>query len=167
MGWAEEDTFSMSVVPGNPSSRKGTLGKKLLSPPPPARSRIMQSIKGRGNRTTEERFRLLLQAARLPGWRRHLPLPGRPDFCWPREKVAVFVDGCFWHGCPRCYREPRTNRSFWREKIESNRRRDRRVGRILRSEGWSVFRIWECKLAQPGSMARLSRKLATRIPGGI
>ncbi|MBI2748339.1 MAG: DNA mismatch endonuclease Vsr [Burkholderiales bacterium] len=91
-------------------------------------------------------------------------LPGRPDVVFRREKVAVFVHGCFWHGHSGCYRAkiPRTNRQKWRLKIESNVKRDRRVVVRLRAEGWSVLTVWECQtrgrdLSQ--FYARLTRKL--------
>lgn len=71
-------------------------------------------------------------------------LVGRPDVIFPRVKLAVFVDGCFWHGCPlKCKGEPATNQSFWKEKIETNRQRDREVNRMLAESGWSVRRYWE------------------------
>ncbi|HPE13915.1 MAG: DNA mismatch endonuclease Vsr [Gemmatimonadetes bacterium] len=129
------------------------------APESPARSRNMAAIRSRGNRTTELRLAAALRFFGLKGWRRHLPLPGRPDFAWPKERVAVFVDGCFWHGCPKCYRPPKHNAAFWREKIETNRRRDRRVARQLRADGWSVLRIWECKVAHPGTLTRIRRAL--------
>lgn len=95
----------------------------------------------------------------LSGWRRHLPLPGKPDFAWRKERVAVFVDGCFWHGCPNCYRAPRHNAEFWKAKVEGNRRRDRRADRALRAMGWKVIRIWECRVGSPGTLTRLRRAL--------
>ena len=128
----------------------------------PHRSRMLSAVRGKGNRTTELRLATALRFFGLKGWRRHLPLPGKPDFAWPREKVAVFVDGCFWHGCPRCYRAPKHNAPFWRNKVETNQRRDRRVTRQLRVRGWSVIRIWECRVANPGTLSRLRRKLAER-----
>jgi DNA mismatch endonuclease (patch repair protein) len=82
----------------------------------------------------------------MVGWRRHLPLPGRPDFVFPEQKVAVFVDGCFWHGCPKCYTRPKTNRKFWDKKREDNMARDKRVTRQLRRQGWKVIRIWQHSL---------------------
>lgn len=119
----------------------------------------MQAVRGRGNRSTELRLLDLLRVNRLSGWRRHLALPGRPDFVWRAEKVAVFVDGCFWHGCPVCARaRPATNRAFWTDKIETNRKRDRRVSRELRSRGWTVIRVWEHSLKQPGRvLARIAK----------
>lgn len=70
-------------------------------------------------------------------------LPGRPDLVFPIQRVAVFVHGCFWHGCPRCYTEPKRNRVWWREKIAANKRRDRRKADQLRRIGYRVITIWE------------------------
>ena len=72
---------------------------------------------------------------------------GRPDFVFPAERVAVFVDGCFWHGCPRHYNAPANNEAFWRRKLIANRTRDRLVTRTLTRAGWKVVRIWEHALA--------------------
>ena len=70
-------------------------------------------------------------------------LPGKPDFVFPKPRLAVFVDGCFWHGCPKHATWPKTNRAFWRKKIARNRARDREVGHALRRMGWRVIRVWE------------------------
>jgi len=70
-------------------------------------------------------------------------LPGRPDLVFPIQRIAVFVHGCFWHGCPRCYTEPKKNRVWWREKISANKRRDRRKADQLRRIGYRVVTIWE------------------------
>jgi DNA mismatch endonuclease (patch repair protein) len=70
-------------------------------------------------------------------------LPGSPDIVFPRHKIAIFIDGCFWHGCPKHGVHPRTNRKFWVDKIEANRKRDRRASRELRKLGWRVIRVWE------------------------
>lgn len=121
------------------------------------RSRIMSAIKGKGNQSTEERLRKILKDYGLSGWRRHLPLPGRPDFAFPRHKLAIFVDGCFWHGCPRCFKMPKKNTEFWAEKLRRNRARDRRNARLLRSKGWSVMRVWEHDLK--ASPDRVSRRI--------
>lgn len=127
---------------------------------PEERSRRMAAISSKGNRTTEMRMLALLRAHGITGWRRHLDLPGRPDFSFPRQKLAVFVDGCFWHGCPRCYRAPETRSEFWRNKVGGNRARDRRVSRQLRKMGWRVARVWECTLQrQPEAVARKVRRM--------
>ena len=110
------------------------------------RSFNMSRIRGKGNKKTEVRLAGLLRKAGISGWRRHLPIPGRPDFSFCQQKVAVFVDGCFWHGCPKCFRLPKHNRAFWKAKIEGNRRRDRSVNERLRRLGWKVIRIRECQL---------------------
>ena len=118
----------------------------------------MAAIRSRGNTTTELPLGKLLSAAGLRGYRKHWPVTGRPDFAWPGRKVAVFVDGCFWHGC-RCKTLPRTNAKFWRNKIETNRRRDRRVSRALRRDGWTVIRIKECGVRKPATLARIVRAM--------
>ena len=119
------------------------------------RSEIMKSIKPRGNRSTELRLARIFRRTGLTGWRRHVQLPGRPDFTFKRQLVAVFVDGDFWHGNPRTFKLPRTNSAFWKEKIRYNRTKDRRVTRLLRRQGWTVVRIWESTLKrQPDSCLR-------------
>jgi DNA mismatch endonuclease (patch repair protein) len=107
----------------------------------------MAAIRSRGNRTTERRLRAVLVRAGLRGWSvggaREI---GSPDFTFKRRRIAVFVDGCFFHGCPRCGHVPRTNTEYWAAKIARNRRRDRLMGRIARSRGYTVVRVWECEL---------------------
>jgi DNA mismatch endonuclease, patch repair protein len=110
------------------------------------RSEVMSLIRGKDNKETEQTLVALLKRDKITGWRRHLPLPGKPDFAFPRLKVAVFVDGCFWHGCPKCYTRPKTNRKFWDKKREDNMARDLRVNCQLRRQGWKVIRIWQHSL---------------------
>ncbi len=83
----------------------------------------------------------------------------RPDFVFPRLRVAVFVDGCFWHGCPRHATWPKTRAAFWLAKITGNKARDRRVNRLLRTKGWRVLRVWEHELARK-NLPRLLRRLS-------
>lgn len=122
--------------------------------PKEVRSRIMAAVRSRGNRTTEVALGRLLWSAGLRGYRKHWHVEGRPDFAWPGVKLAVFVDGCFWHGCTKCRSIPATNVEFWRAKIEGNRRRDRLVSKRLRGTGWKVIRIRECAV-QRASTPRL------------
>lgn len=111
------------------------------------RSEIMSRVKSKGNLTTETRMIKIFREHHITGWRRHLKnVYGCPDFSWPSRKIAVFVDGCFWHGCPRCYGAPKINKEFWEEKILKNMARDRKVNRKLRCNGWHVIRVWECRL---------------------
>ena len=111
----------------------------------------MSRIKGRGNRQTELVMRQLLREAGITGWRRHARLFGKPDFSFSRQKVAVFVDGCFWHCCPDHSNIPVNNRTFWEKKLGSNRARDLLVTRTLRERGWTVLRFWEHEVRKDGS----------------
>lgn len=127
------------------------------------RSEVMSRIRGRGNLSTEMRMIALMRAHGIKGWRRHRPLPGRPDFVFIRERVAVFVDGCFWHGCPVHYVAPRTAIGFWRKKIEGNRARDRRNTRELRRRGWRVVRLWEHDFKKGGRSEAALRRIQVRL----
>ena len=126
------------------------------------RSEVMSRIRGRGNKSTELKLLKLFKEHGITGWRRHQPLIGKPDFVFPKEQLAIFVDGCFWHGCPRCYIKPKQNAKFWEKKIGGNVKRDRKVSRQLRSEGWSVCRVRECRLRNPESVIRGIQKLLNR-----
>jgi DNA (cytosine-5)-methyltransferase 1 len=111
---------------------------------PPTRSQMMGRIRSTGNRSTELRLKLAMVRSRLPGWKLHPKgLTGTPDFYFTRSRVAIFVDGCFWHGCPSCGHVPRTNRRYWKTKILRNKARDLKVSRQLRAEGIMVVRFWE------------------------
>ena len=122
------------------------------------RSRIMRSIGSRDTRP-ELALRGALNGSLLR--RRRDTLPGRPDALL--SGVAVFVHGCFWHGCPRHYREPRSNVAFWRGKLLANRRRDARVRRRLNRMGWSVAVVWECGVRR--GVDKLAERLLNRSHG--
>lgn len=114
---------------------------------PATHSRRMGAIRGKGNRTTEARFRALLVRTGIRGWTMHTKgIKGKPDFYFPDSKVAVFLDGCFWHGCPRCGHVPSVNRPYWKTKIERNQCRDTETDRLLRDEGITSVRFWEHEL---------------------
>ena len=121
------------------------------------RSAVMSAIRSRGNRSTELRLITFFRVHAITGWRRGSRLTGKPDFVFPRRKLAVFVDGCFWHGCPLHGTQPRQHAKFWREKIARNRTRDRLVSRTLRTRGWRVLRVWEHELQRRSERALLSR----------
>jgi DNA mismatch endonuclease (patch repair protein) len=140
----------------------------------------MSRIRSRGNRSTEEQMVALMRGAGITGWRRQVELSWkatasrfavagsrgkvRSDFVFRRERVVVFVDGCFWHGCPRHAKRPKQNRTFWDAKIAGNQARDTRLSRGLRKAGWKVLRIWEHSLKKPGTViARIHRALARSI----
>ncbi len=148
----------MSIWPGNSQKERTSFGGLT-------RGQLMSRVRSIGNKTTEKRLASLLRRAGIYGWRRHRPLPGRPDFVWPRTRLAVFVDGCFWHG-HNCGKKltPAHNAREWRQKIRKNRERDTSVARELRRRGWSVIRIWECTLAKRGEacVGRIQRRIARR-----
>jgi DNA mismatch endonuclease (patch repair protein) len=135
------------------------------------RSEVMSRIRGQGNKDTELALAKLLRAEGITGWRRQLQvriaergarnrassIPGaqrtarptftvRPDFVFRKVRLALFVDGCFWHGCPKHATKPKNNAAFWRKKLAGNRRRDALVTRTLRRAGWRVLRVWEHEL---------------------
>ena len=104
------------------------------------RSYIMSQI--RGTKTKPE----LIVKENVDGRKlRYQPkgIPERPDFANKTKKVAVFIDGCFWHKCPMCYKPPKSNKKYWKAKVERNTKRDRHVNRKMRKEGWTVLRFWE------------------------
>lgn len=111
------------------------------------RSQVMAAIRSHGNKDTELKLAAILRAARITGWRRNQKLPGRPDFVFRHHRVAIFVDGCFWHGCPKHGRKPSSNRKYWLPKLLRNKRRDVAVKRALSAQGWIVLRLWEHDLA--------------------
>ena len=112
------------------------------------RSKTMKAVRGTGNKTTERRLRFGLVRAGVSGWTlRPRHVLGSPDFFFPQTKLAIFVDGCFWHGCPRCGHFPKSNAGFWKAKIERNRERDRNTTCRLTAEGLTVLRFWEHELA--------------------
>lgn len=128
------------------------------------RSKLMAKVRSKGNKDTELRLVAIFKAHGITGWRRHRPVFGKPDFVFPAERIAVFVDGCFWHGCPRHYRAPAQNGDFWVRKLNNNRNRDKLVTRTLRARGWTVLRVWEHALKGNGNAVarRVERALAAR-----
>lgn len=110
------------------------------------RSWTMRQVQSRFNKSTELRFIQILKDRGIKGWRRNYPLVGKPDFVFPRVKIAVFIDGCFWHGCPKHCRMPSSNRDYWEQKIKRNVQRDRAVKKELKLKGWEIVRFWEHEL---------------------
>lgn len=109
------------------------------------RSEIMRGIQGNELKPEATMHRALRARGLRPG-RNPSDVPGKPDFFWPRRKVAVFVDGCFWHGCPWHWKLPKSNGAFWAAKIEANLSRDERNSQALEQQGFTVVRVWECSL---------------------
>ncbi len=146
------------------------------------RSFVMSRIRSRGNERTEVALAKLFRRHKITGWRRQIqirtsPRPSphssdergegvkvRPDFIFPKLRLAIFVDGCFWHGCPQHETQPKNNRAFWRRKFSRNKRRDLLVTRTLRKSGWRVLRIWEHELVRKHE-ARLWRRILRALVG--
>lgn len=118
------------------------------------RSEVMSRVKGKGNKDTEMAMIQILRKNHISGWRRNQAVLGKPDFIFPAKKVALFVDGCFWHSCPTHSNMPQNNQEFWRGKLQKNKDRDKFVTYELRKLGWKVIRVWEHELAKPENVAK-------------
>jgi DNA mismatch endonuclease, patch repair protein len=110
---------------------------------PTQRSQIMASVKGNGNKSTELKLIEYFKEYNIKGWRRKYLIAGNPDFVIPKARLAIFVDGCFWHGCKEHCRLPETNREYWSSKIDRNIKRDKIINIDLTAKNWHVIRIWE------------------------
>lgn len=126
------------------------------------RSNCMSRIRGKD---TKPEF-LLRKALWRAGYRYRLKsrLTGRPDIVFPGKKVAIFVDGCFWHGCPEHRTQPKTNSEFWRKKLSRNIMRDKEVTAQLESDGWCVLRFWEHMIK--GDVGLVVVKIQKALRGG-
>ena len=131
----------------------------------PVRSKIMSSIRGKHNKSTEGKLRMALIKAGLKGWVLHpSDIFGKPDVFFQEKRLAIFVDGCFWHGCKSCGHIPKTRSAFWRAKFERNQARAKLVKSKLRQESIKVIRIWEHDLEQLQSQQeKIQRKIIDRI----
>ncbi|MBE0543704.1 MAG: very short patch repair endonuclease [Verrucomicrobia bacterium] len=134
------------------------------------RSERMSLIRSRGNKNTELALVKLLRLQRITGWRRNQQLIGKPDFVFRGARLAVFVDGCFWHGCPKHSRHAAKSGNYWRIKLKTNQARDRLVTRALRHTGWRVLRIWEHELVRRKELRlliRIRRALSSSTAGRV
>ena len=126
------------------------------------RSAVMRKVKSHGTKSELALMRLL-ESMKLRFRAQPEDIPGKPDFILPRLKLLIFMDGCFWHGCPACCRMPADHREYWVNKITRNGERDRRTTHQLRRAGWSVLRIWEHELKAPDDLKkRIHIACATR-----
>jgi DNA mismatch endonuclease (patch repair protein) len=117
---------------------------------PEDRKKTMRAVQGKMTKL-ERSLAAMLAGMHLNGWRKNAKeLPGKPDVVFDHERLIIFADGCFWHGCPVCNRKlPQVNSSYWQRKIECNAVRDRDIDRLLRQSGWVVIRIWEHEMRDP------------------
>lgn len=132
-------------------------------PPPPTNEHVRKSMKGnkRANTKPELLVRQRLRAAGLVGYRLQWKVAGRPDIAWPGKKVALFVNGCFWHRCPYCQPPmPKSHVEYWQVKFAANVERDERNLAALKEQGWKVHVVWECQLRKK----TIDDTMATLIP---
>lgn len=110
------------------------------------RSKIMRSVKSHGNLSTELGLIHIFKMLNIKGWRRKYKLIGNPDFTFPKDRLVIFADGCFWHGHDCRKKKPKTNSEYWHNKIKQNIERDTRITNTLQEMGWKVIRLWECEI---------------------
>lgn len=126
------------------------------------RSQIMQRVKSFGNKSTEEKLILYFSERNITGWRRHYNVKGHPDFVFLDKHIAIFVDGCFWHGHDCRNTKPAENADYWNKKRQKNKDHDTLVTSKFESRGWAVIRIWECELKKKNRNT-LDKKLQALI----
>jgi DNA mismatch endonuclease (patch repair protein) len=110
------------------------------------RSQVMKAVKSRNTKTTELKMIEIFKELHVIGWRRTYPLIGKPDFVFPKKRIVIFVDGCFWHGHDCRNVTPSDNAEFWEAKRLYNKKHDEEVTQTLVQKNWTVIRIWECEL---------------------
>ncbi len=110
------------------------------------RSDIMKRVRSKGNKSTELKMIEIFSSLGIKGWRRNYPVDGHPDFVFLKRRVAIFVDGCFWHGHDCRNTRPADNAEYWNLKRERNKKHDAEVTARFEKRGWTVLRIWECEL---------------------
>lgn len=136
---------------------------------PPVKHAVHKSMVGNKSKNTKPELllRRALREAGITGYRLQWKVPGRPDVAFPGKRVAVFVNGCFWHRCPHCNPSmPKTRREYWVPKFKRNVERDARNKRLLEDAGWSVHVVWECELkknVRDQTLARLIDALKTDL----
>jgi DNA mismatch endonuclease (patch repair protein) len=130
-----------------------------------ARSAVMSKACSKGNKSTEMRLIEVFAAQEIKGWRRNYRVKGRPDSVFLKKRIAVFVDGCFWHGYACRNTRPKQNEGYWKAKRERNIARDRSVAELFERRGWIVLCIWACELKKknfPALVVKLERLYETR-----
>ena len=124
------------------------------------RSAVMKAVKSRNTKTTELKMIEIFKELHIIGWRRTYPLIGKPDFVFPKKRIVIFVDGCFWHGHNCRNVTPSDNAEFWEAKRLYNKKHDEEVTQTLVQKNWTVIRIWECELKKAVRESRLTQLLS-------
>jgi len=133
---------------------------------PEDRRKTMRAVKGKGT-SLERRLFAMLAGMGLSGWKKNVSdITGKPDVAFPQERVLIFVDGCFWHGCPHCNRKlPVTNREYWERKVKRNVERDKRNTQALVDSGWRVIRVWEHEMQDTTIRSRIRSSVREAVAG--
>ena len=121
------------------------------------RSEIMSKVRSKNNRSTELKLIQLFKENHIVGWKRNYPVKGHPDFVFLDKKIAVFVDGCFWHGHDCRNTRPSDNADYWKKKRERNMKHDKEITELFERRGWIVIRIWECEMKKKNREKLISR----------
>ena len=122
---------------------------------PEKRKEIMSKVRSNKNKSTELRLIILFRRFGIKGWKRDYPVKGHPDFVFLPERLAVFVDGCFWHGHDCRSTKPKDNQEYWDKKRERNMKHDKEITEYFENRGWTVIRIWECELKNKKALEKL------------
>lgn len=109
------------------------------------RSEIMKKVRSKKNKSTELKLIEIFKENNIHGWRRNYKVKGHPDFVFLDKRIAIFVDGCFWHGHDCRNTRPKDNEDYWTKKRERNMKHDKEITEYFENRGWTVVRIWECE----------------------
>lgn len=146
---APETRGAAGARPADDGRERALPAPGRLASPPASSEAVRKSMKGnrRCDTSPELVMRRRLREAGLAGYRLQWKAPGHPDIAWPGKKVALFVNGCFWHRCPHCKPStPKSHVEYWTVKFERNVERDGRNRLALEAQGWTVHVVWECQL---------------------
>ena len=123
------------------------------------RSEVMSKVRSKNNKSTELRLIAQFKYYGVKGWRRNYKVKGKPDFVFHKERVAVFADGCFWHGHNCRVFHPGNNEQYWLNKLEKNRQHDLDITEHLQKLGWRVIRVWECEIKNGQAIKKIVMEL--------
>ena len=119
------------------------------------RSEIMKKVRSKNNKSTELKLIQIFKENNIHGWRRNYKVKGHPDFVFLNKKIAIFVDGRFWHGHDCRNTKPKDNQEYWDKKRERNMKHDKEITEYFENRGWTVIRIWECELKNKKALEKL------------
>lgn len=124
------------------------------------RSEIMKKVRSKKNKSTELKLIEIFKENNIHGWRRNYKVKGHPDFVFLDKRIAIFVDGCFWHGHDCRNTRPKDNEDYWTKKRERNMKHDKEITEYFENRGWTVVRIWECELSKKSTSTKVKDFIA-------